>query len=235
MQIIEVSDFAVRSAVIRLRHPETPLRFVCYPMLHMAKATFYADVATRLARADLIVAEGVKHGGSGSVLVTALTMSYRVMRFNRRTELVSQDHLRLRDLGVPIVAPDVSSAELRTAWRRVPLAERAAVWTLLPAVMATRLLGGTGAIWTRAMEQHDLPSSAEEEELLDSPMTEALGGERDDRLLATLQELHETRRQEKIEIAVVYGAAHVPAIVSFLTTRCGYRARSAEWLTITDL
>jgi len=54
MQIIEVTDFGVRSAVIRLRRRETPLQFVLYPMIHMAKPAFYTAVTVRLKRADVL-------------------------------------------------------------------------------------------------------------------------------------------------------------------------------------
>jgi len=86
------------------------------------------------------------------------------------------------------------------------------------------------------MEQNDLPSP-EEEDLADwSPKLEAaFGGERDDRLLAVLGRLHEGRNGENIEVAVVYGAGHVPAIVRGLMNRYGYRPRSGDWLTVADL
>ncbi len=48
MQIIEVTELAVRSAVIRLRRTGTPLQFVLYPMIHMAEPAFYAAVTRRL-------------------------------------------------------------------------------------------------------------------------------------------------------------------------------------------
>ncbi|NJC65178.1 hypothetical protein HC028_11795 [Planosporangium flavigriseum] len=47
--------------------------------------------------------------------------------------------------------------------------------------------------------------------------------------------MNEERSGEDIEVAVVYGAAHVPAIVQGLMNRYGYRPRSADWLTAADL
>src|SRR4029453_7867359 len=44
VQIIEVTEFGVRSAVTRLRRDESPLEFVLYPMIHIGATTFYADV-----------------------------------------------------------------------------------------------------------------------------------------------------------------------------------------------
>jgi hypothetical protein len=56
--------------------------------------------------------------------------------------------------------------------------------------------------------------------------------DRDERLLAALSELVRTRSSERIDVAVVYGARHVPAIVRGLADRHGYRPRTAEWLTV---
>ncbi len=99
-----------------------------------------------------------------------------------------------------------------------------------------RLFGGTRMIWSRSMEQNDLPSPTKEDAVDWSPELEAaFGGERDDRLLAVLSRLHEERTGEDIEVAVVCGAAHVPAIVRGLMDRYGYRPRSADWLTVADL
>lgn len=236
MQIIEVTGWAVRSAVIRLRRRETPLQFVLYPMIHMARPAFYAEVTGRLRRADVIVAEGV--GGDGqrrSVLVGALALSYRVLRFNPRAKLVEQD-IDYAVLRVPVIRPDVSAEEFGSGWRRVPLAHRLLIWCVLPLIVAGRLLGGSRVIWSRSLEQHDLPSPEEEDAADTLPeLHDAFGGTRDDRLLAALYRLHEERSREAIEVAVVYGAAHVPPIVRGLMDRYGYHPRSADWLTVVDL
>jgi hypothetical protein len=63
----------------------------------------------------------------------------------------------------------------------------------------------------------------------------AFGGERDDRLLTVLCRLHEESCDEDIEVAVVFGAGHMPAVVWSLMDRYGYRPRSADWLTVADL
>jgi tetratricopeptide (TPR) repeat protein len=232
VQIIEVTDFGVRSAVLRLRRSGTPMQFVVYPMLHAAEPAFFEAVTSRLATADVIVAEGVGRGSRPSPLVAALTLTYKVLRFNRRMHLVVQD-IDPTAFGVPVVRPDVDAEEFRTWWRRIRWRDRLILWCVLPVVVALRLFGGTRAIWSKAMEVNDLPS-AEDEELADvmPELDDAIMGERDRRLLAALGELHEQRGSEAIEVAVVYGAGHVPPIVHSLLARYGYRARGAEWITV---
>jgi hypothetical protein len=235
VQIIEVTDFGVRSAAVRLRRPGTPLQFVVYPMIHMAKPGFYRDVTRALRAADVVVVEGVGgKGGRGSLLVGALTLSYRVMRLNPRHQLVEQD-IRYADLPGEIVRPDVDAAGFRAGWRRIPTHQRVIIWVALPFIILTRLFGGTKRIWSAAMAQDDLPTPKEEAAAeTTAAMDDALLGERDVRLLAALARLDEERGHEAIEVAVVYGAGHVPAIVQGMA-RLGYRPRSGEWLTIVDL
>jgi hypothetical protein len=235
VQIIEVTDLAVRSSVIRLRRPGSKLQFVLYPMLHMAKPSFYAAVTRRLAAADVVVVEGVGHGRS-SVLLQALTSSYRVMRFNRRADVVEQ-RIDYAALGVPVIRPDVSREEFAAGWKRIPLRDRLLLWSVLPAVLLVRLFGGTRQIWSHSLELNDLPLTSKDEvqQELSPELQAALSGERDERLLEALCRLHEERGDENIEVAVVYGAAHTTPVVLGLMRRYGYRPRSADWLTIVDL
>ena len=114
MQLIEVSSFAMRSAVIRLRRSGTPLEFVLFPMIHQATPAFYAEIMARLGRCQLIVAEGV---------------------------------------------------------------------------------GKTAVV-------------------------------------QALEAVHQQRSQEPISVAVVYGAAHMPAVARALAARYGYRPMGAEWVTV---
>ena len=87
------------------------------------KPAFYAAVTARLRRADVVVAEGVGGDRRNSVLVGALTLSYTVLRFNRRAKLVRQD-VDYAAPGVPVMRPDVSIEEFAAGWQRVPLAHR---------------------------------------------------------------------------------------------------------------
>ncbi|MEV0898520.1 hypothetical protein [Actinoplanes sp. NPDC049802] len=234
MQIIEVSDFGVRSAVVRLRRTGTPMCFVVYPMIHMAEPAFFAAVSRRLRTADVIVTEGIGGDGGFSLLGRALTLSYAVLRFNRRAGLVRQE-IDYGSSGADIVRPDATTAEFTAGWRRAPLKQRLYVWMALPVVMVVRLFGGARTVWSRALELNDLPTPLDEAFAEQQPhLHDALVGDRDAMLLQALYRLHEERCDEQIEVAVVYGAGHVPAIVHGLI-RYGYRPRSADWLTVATL
>ena len=232
MQLVEASSFAVRSAVIQLRRPGTPLGFVLFPMIHLATPAFYADVMTRLAGCQLIVAEGGL-GAERTAGGQALTLSYRLAGRARRWGLVTQC-LTLTELGVPVVRPDMDADRFRRGWRRLPVLVRLWAWVLVPAFGIGLLLFGSREILARGLGSlEDLPTR--EEELGYGPrfdvLQELLVDDRDALLVRALDTIHQQRSQEPISVAVVYGAGHMPAVVCSLA-RYGYHASSAEWLTV---
>lgn len=161
MQLVEASSFAVRSAVIQLRRPDTPLGFVLFPMIHLATPAFYAEVMTRLAGCQLIVAEGgtgIERTAGGQ----ALTLSYRLAGRARRWGLVTQ-RLTLTELGVPVVSPDMDADRFRRGWRRLPVLVRLWAWVLVPAFgIGLLVFGSRGLLVRRLGSQEGLPTREEE-------------------------------------------------------------------------
>jgi hypothetical protein len=244
MQIIEVSMIGVRSSVLSLTRRESPLRFTFYPMIHIGEAAFYAAVARRLRRCDLVVAEGV--GGTrsgeakvktdrltaGRVGVSALTASYELPARFGRSGLVKQD-IDLAALGVPVRCPDMTDEEFTTGWNEVPLWQRALATTMAPLFGLHQMAFGTRRAMARDMNLDDADwqdtfAGAESvEELLN-----LIGGQRDRLLLAELDRIHRERHAEPITVGVVYGAQHVAPAVHGMRALHGYGVRGAEWLTV---
>jgi hypothetical protein len=227
MQIIDTSALGTRSAVLRLKRRGTELNFLIFPMIHVASPAFYAEVTQQLGRCGVVVVEGVS---GRSALSWALTMTYRIIPANRRSGLVQQC-IDYAALGVPVVRPDVTVEEFGRSWRTLPLWLRLSIWCMLPVVTVAQLFGGRKRLLAPdiALNDDDLPESVAEERF-----AAVLGGERDDRLYAALVELHETRSGERIDVAVVYGAKHVPDLVHRLATTLGYRPRTADWITVVE-
>jgi len=229
VQIIEVTGLGVRSAVITMRRSGTPLRFVLFPMMHVASPLFYRQVRRRLSGCDLIVAEGVR---GKSRQLSALTLAYRFAPRWRRNGLEEQDEARLLPDGIPVVNPDATAAEAVADLKALPR------WMYLLLLAAAPVMGlifavrGPRAFLDRDLEVEDLPKTSRAEELADHVVLDALTGRRDQLLLAALDKIHAERCEEPIAVAVVYGAAHIPAVAAGLMHRHGYRPRQAEWLTL---
>lgn len=226
----------VRSAVIRLERRETPLRFILFPMIHLGRPEFYDAVKDRLGRSALVVAEGRPDTRPKASLPG---LAYLLLRRRRRSRLVVQ-RLSEETLGVPVVRPDLSLAEIHQRLRRLPaltyVLARLTLLVVVPWAALYVLLFGAQRFLAQGLALDD-----------DTPYTEPSGGERwddidevivdhrDALLLDALSEIHEARCTESIDVAVVYGAGHMPAVVHGLRKRHGYRARRADWLTVFDL
>jgi hypothetical protein len=231
MQLIEVSMTGIRSAAITLKAPDTAMRIILFPMLHLGSAGYYRSVTTRLADCDLIVAEGI---AGRSATARALTLAYRLPAHNRRLALTVQsiDYARL---GIPVVRPDITARQFRERWRSVPLLHRLAIWCLVPLFGLSFALLGTRRTLSRHLGTEDLPDPVEAQarQLLPQ-LHELIIDHRDALLTDCLASIHEARRGEDIDVAVVYGAGHLPAVTHELFRRFGYRPRTAEWLTVLE-
>ena len=223
MQITEVSSFGVRSSVTVLRHRTSPLRFVLVPVIHFGRPDYYRRVAERLARCNLIVAE-TYDGPSSTGLAYALALRLTFQR--RGGKLVHQD-IDYQKLGVPTVWPD----ELVKPGRRdrLPWFAWLDVVMMLPFLVVTMAVGGRDWLLRRNFEVSD------DSEPRMRFMHKTFHEERDKLLAAALTRICQERESQAIEVAVVYGAAHFPAVVQTLSERLSYHPqRGAEWLTAID-
>ncbi|MFF0342604.1 hypothetical protein [Kribbella sp. NPDC004875] len=228
MQIIENSIVGTRSAVLRLTRRAGGPRVVIFPMLHVAEPRFFRSVEARLRECDLLVVEGI-HGPSP--VVDGLTLTYRMMPANEASGLVVDD-IPYADLGVPFVAPDLSGAEIEDGWRKLPWQHRAVAWAVVPVATIGNFFAGRRSLLSRSVEVNDLPTAEQElhGDLLEH-IDELFVDRRDDRVIAALAEVVRERPDEDLQVAVVYGADHVPGILRGLY-KLGYRVVDADWLMV---
>lgn len=229
MDIIDVGAMGVRAAVLQLRHREVPLRFTLYPMVHLAERSFYATIANLLRGHDLIVAEGIRGQSRRGRM---LTLTYRLAGRNRRLglEIQSRD---LVEVGVPVVWADMAGGDFDERWRGIGLLERIGIWCLcLPVALYLRLFGSRELLARYLALDDDILNVRVEPDLA---IDKILGDERDTLLVQALAGIHDARRDEDANVAVVYGAGHVHPVVSYLTCRYGYVVRGGDWITVFTL
>lgn len=219
MQFIESSVIGVRSAVLTLAHRKSPMRFVLFPMVHVGERAFYAEVTRRLWRCSLVVAEGMPKG---------VAPAQEWMAGIRVDDLVDQTvALDLDGLGVPVIweaepPPPASQKERLT---------RSAYDTA--AAVGLRLLGRYGS-------PRGLPSLDEADDHDDRWvdgrfnrwLRDSIVDQRDAGLTRLLTSIHEERGERPDTVAVVYGAAHMPAVVEHLRSEFSYYVKEAEWLVV---
>jgi hypothetical protein len=225
MQLTEVSVLGVRSSVTVFRHRSTPLRFVLIPTIHIGRSEYYRRITQRLARCQLVVAEQYDGPSStGLAYVTALRLSLQ----RRGGKLVHQD-IDYQALGIPTVWPD---GELLAGRRqRLPLWGWLDLVLMVPFLTVAMAVGGRNWLLRRNFEVND----DSEPRMRSSFLHRVLLEERDEHLVAAVTRIHEERNRQAIEVAIAYGAAHLPAVVQALVGRLGYRPeRGGEWLLAID-
>lgn len=222
MQITEYSVAGLRSAVIDLRARGNPLTFRLFPMVHLARPEFYREVAQRLRECDLIVSEGEDTPSStGYAIVLAMRLTFQRAARN----LLHQD-IDHEALGVPTLWPDNYSRPSRR--RRFSPWSLADIVLMTPFYFVVMALGGRGWLLRNRFEVND------DTDVRLRMMTKSLVHDRDATLIETLSRVYEERRDRREVVAVVYGAAHLPAVINALNARFGYRAVGAEWVTVFD-
>ena len=87
------------------RNPAKPTQFTTeFP--HVGSIEFYREISNRLSSCDLILAEGVK-----SKRVHMLTLSYRIVKYIRRMDLVTQqDGMRIESFRTKILNADMTTS-----------------------------------------------------------------------------------------------------------------------------
>jgi len=233
MQFIEKNSFNVRSAIYRLRKDGQDLEFILFPMIHVGSKEFYDEVSDRLAKCDLILAEGVD-----SKKAKLLTRSYRIVKKIKRMDLVTQQEgMKVASFRAKLMNADMEGRAFDEQWSSLPLVLRAQIFLLMPVYVIYLFLFGTRETIAENIAVEDLPSS--NEILLQDDDFDKLDAliidERDRRLIRNIASLHEANGQVKKTVGVVYGAKHMRNVTSFLLHKLKYRITKAEWVTVFDL
>ena len=224
-----MTGYAIRSAAITMRRADTPLTFVLYPMVHFAAPSFYAEVRRRLRSCDLIVSEGV---AGRTMQSSAMNLTNRLFPTGRQRGLVGQSDEAVLPAGVPVIRPDLPLVDLDRELRALPSLNQLAFIAGTHMTAVALALAGPGIFLDDDLAVHDFPFTARQERVRDTPQARAALDHRDRLLLAELAAVHEQRSAEPITVGVVYGAAHMPAVVNGLAARYRYRPREAEWMTV---
>ncbi len=223
MQLIESSIIGLRAARHVLTSRKSPVSVTLFPMCHLGAADFFWEVYQDAAEHDIVLLEGIRSPASRS-----LTRAYRWIRPDR-LGLVVQPHPTFPD-SCEVIHSDLTSAEFEALWATVPLWER---WTI---PVATTLFG----LWMRyfatveAIAPHLTTDDAPTRELVlaPEPLVRILLDARDERLCDHLTRIVENADDRPLSVAVVYGAAHMRAVIRHLNQLAGFTPTKSDWLTI---
>jgi hypothetical protein len=229
MRLTEWSATGFRTSVRVFQRPDGGLRWVVIPTIHLGHPDYYWSIWQRLRSCQAVIAEQYDGPSStGYAYVTAM----RLTRQRAGRELVHQD-IDYGALGVPIVFPDAHTAPPPAPDRRMPDIGWADVIVSTPRLALQMALSGRDD-WI-ADDTLDIDDGTVFAPMPGEPVGPDGLTERDGLLLGVIHEIDGAFAGEEIEVAVVFGAAHMPLVVRELTRTLGHRAVAEEaWLTAID-
>ena len=229
MQILECSMFGLRAARHQFTHPNSSMSVTLFPMVHIGETAFYENTFNDALSHDVVLTEGVR-----SPVVRHLTSSYRWINVSKLGLIVQPRLPPPKADGARVIHADLSAEEFHIEWRKVPRLLRLAAFIIAPVMGLHRRLFATRKSLAHKMEMDDLQSS--EEALSWDPTIAAFKnsilGARDARLILRLgEELDRSTHNDEPSVAVIYGAAHMRAVLTELLRR-GFRPIKGSWQTI---
>lgn len=175
-----------------------------------------------MARFDVFLLEGVRFGWRGA--------TYALVAKN--LGLVAQaNHLRLPQ-GAERLPLDMTQEEFAREVAELPIRWRAFLWLLRPLLWAVTLSeAGRHAVW----DSFSRESHTRSVRRVEGPMDALIKTKRDSAMCRRLQDFVEDpiRRERAAPVAVVAGAAHMPALYATLS-ECGYEKGNVRWFEVLD-
>lgn len=216
-----MSAAGFRTVVAEFQRPSGGIRWVVVPTIHVGHPDYYWSIWQRLRASQAVIAEQYD-GPSSTGLAYANAM--RLARQRASRDLVHQD-IDYRALGVPVIFPDAVHGLVLGPDRELPPGERIGAAVLTPFLAWEMSRSGDDWMTGLDMNYHDhtvLPR-------------QPVDVERDDLLIAAIREIDTEFGAEDIEVAIVFGANHIPLVVRELTGGLGHRLLpGARWLTAVD-
>jgi hypothetical protein len=199
-------------------------------MVHVGEPKFY-----ELTYEDALAHEVVLFEGVRSPITTRVTRSYRWLVGSRSMAgLIVQPRLTAAEGSARLIHADLTAEEFAKEWRAIPLWQRAAIYVLAPLVGLHRRWFSTRSKLAKDMACEDQPTFAELLAMTPETggLTQAILHARDSRLLEKLSAELGSKPAKPTQIAIVYGAAHMRAVVRELTTKHDFFVAGSEWRTI---
>lgn len=226
MQFLESSILGLRAARHRLAAPDHAAEVTLFPMIHIGEAAFFDRVASDALAHDVVLVEGVRARS-----VWLLTRAYRWAPL-KRLGLVAQPAIRPDAGGAEVILADISPAAFDKLWRAQPAWHRTGFALAAPAYGLWLRLTASRATLARRQCTTDLPDR-DTTLAHDTPaggLLSVILHARDANLTRVLGAELDKARNTPRRIAVVYGAAHMPAILAELRAHGGFRPVESDWL-----
>ena len=233
VQILDSSDFGLRSARLVLRSLTSKVSITLFPMIHLGEPAFFEAVYADAFAHDAVMVEGVR-----SPITKRVTRAYRWIMGAKQIALVVQPpYPSQAQSRAKIIHADLSGAEFEKLWAEVSIFLKVLVYLGAPVYAVYQRWFGTRASLAKGHTLDDLPSRKETMNWTPefAAFDNAIMVERDKRLLAVLRSYLDEPSEEPRRLAIVYGAAHMRAVIREVTKHLGYYAAESDWMLIFSL
>lgn len=230
MKFIEIKSFCVTARIHHFKKKGTGLEFILFPMIHIGEKGFYEEIRSRIEVCDVIFAEGVN-----SKLAGFLTFPYRVAAKSKRINLITQQSAQLlKNLKSKILNSDMSPREFNRKLNEFTLPTKLFLLLACPVFGIYLFFSGSREMLVKylLLEKPDLKKDDAEDEI--DKFEKLFIDERDGVLIENIEQFHNENDNEKLKVAVVFGAAHMPKVASFLIHELKYKLVETKLVKIFD-
>lgn len=206
-----------------MSHPDHDLRVTLYPVFHIGSAAFYDALSQDLSRFRVFLLEGVRWKGFKGPLYDLAA---------RNLGLVTQDARLLLPPDSERLPLDMSEGDFKHEVGTLPFQWRLFLRFLRPVLWAiTSTETGRHAVWDSISKE----SYVRGQRKSDRPWDQVIRTKRDKAMSDRLRQFVEdpARIRSGSSVAVVAGAAHMPALYATLRA-CQYEKGSVRWFEVLD-
>lgn len=228
MQFLESSYVGLRSAFHELESDIVKPKFLVLPMVHIGDKSFYDEVSRRLDDCQTIVYEGVP-----GFRTRLLTQAYRITAKKKSLNLTLQrDAIRINDQEARKVHADVTSEGFAANWRGLPWLQQIGLTILAPLYGIWTYMFSTRESLAKGRSTDSLSNSnALRKDDSAIAVRDVFLTKRDEFIVLQIDKYLDVYKNEGETVAILFGAGHMPAIVSHLTEKHGYSSKKAEWIS----
>lgn len=231
MQILESSVFGLRSARLGFQSANANASVTLFPMVHVGDNSFFDRVYRDAFDHDVILVEGVK-----SPISRYMTRSYRWAASGKLGLSVQPPYPKDELATEKTKLADISSEQFFVEWKKIPWWQRTLLRIMAPVLGLHHRLFYSRESLAENMAMEDMQSS--DDFISYNPDFEALNNcilyARDEILTSKLREEIKKAALMPIRISVVYGAAHMRAVITELQN-LRFSCQSSDWITIFPL
>ena len=206
-----------------MAHPDHQLRITLYPMFHIGSQAFYHALSEDFTRFRVFLLEGVRWRGFRGPLYDLAARNLGLA--------AQQDRLQLPP-GAERVPLDMSEGDFTLRASALPMPWRLSLRLLRPILwVVTATTPGRHAVWDAISKDSYVRGLRN----VEGPLDQLIKTDRDRAMSACLRSFAQERRRidEAQPVAVVAGAAHMPALYETLR-ECGYEKRNVRWFEVLD-